>query len=281
MSSGEDSSSGILTQGDHLRQVPHHILQKIEILFLNGGNISQKGFENLAVHVPELSNLRALIIDSNPGGPGSLVNLMQSLKTHRKIEYLFIYKLEIGMKDISALSDMIKSSGSLTWLGVGEWLKSTPDIDTQLVRAVLSPSSLVNAEIYFKSNSYKDFCILECIDVISNRLESLTFRDMSQRRRFSTVKSTKFSIPLGNNTSLKHLKLLFNLNRNEIENILLWLEDNDSLKMLHLLEDMRESISASQKALDTRIAFSSYDHMTEFPLAQQWFEMAVRQTADI
>ena len=263
------SSNGIMNQGKNLLQIPGHILHKIEILLLNHCNMSHDGFQNLAMCVPKLHNLRTLVVDSSINGPGSLVSLMQSLKTHGKLESLSMERLEMGMKDISALSAMIQSSNSLKVLQVGGGLKSTPEIDTQLVKTVLSPSSLVDVEVKFKSRSHYNFSILEGIEIISNSLQSLTLRDVSepQERRVSTEKGTGLRTLLQENTSLRHLSLLFNLNRNELENLLLWLEENKSLETLELSEDVRRLIPESEKILDNRISFGIYyDNAIVFPL---------------
>ena len=76
-----------------------------------------------------------------------------------------------------------------------------------------------------------------------------------QRRNCITGKGRKLREIIGENTSLKQLRLLFNLNQYELENILLSLEENDSLETLLMLENMREFMT-SQKTVDARINFT-------------------------
>ena len=114
----------------------------------------------------------------------------------------------------------------------------------------------MSVEINFMSSSHENFCILESIEVISDRVESLTLRDMSLPGiNCSTKKSKTFWEIIKENTSLKQLRFLFYLNQYELENILLSLEENDSLEMLLMIEDMREFVT-SQKTVDGRIDFT-------------------------
>ena len=254
------SSKGILT---YLPQLPRFILWKLEDLSLARLNLIKEDFQSLALFISQSPSLKALTISVNPGGPGSLVDLMQALKTQGRIEYLAMDYLDIGMEDVAALSDLIKSSNSsLKWLRVGSGKFSQNNncdfanqIYTQqeLVKTVLSPSSLVNVEIVpqstfeyiMKSHFHKRMEALLLTDVISNRLESLTFRDNSLQLEFSKHFFNLILLRhlLIQNNSLKRLTLFLKLSQQDIENLVLWLEENNSLETLQLLEEHKESLS--------------------------------------
>ena len=161
--------------------IPQFILQKIENLSLIRCNLTKEDFNDLAQSISDIPHpsLKVLTINLNPGGPGSLVDLIESLKTHTKIEYLSMNDLDIGMEDVAALSDLISSSSSLKWLRVGGELSTSYSKDNaehvqqKLVKIVLSSSTLVNVEIVFLQDVDVS-AIMEHVDVVSNTLESLT-----------------------------------------------------------------------------------------------------------
>ena len=264
-------SDGIMNYGEHLIQMPHPILHNIKVLDLTYCNISHEGFQNLATCVPKLKSLRTLVISGNPGGPGSLVGLMEALKAHRKLFHLDMQELDFGLEDISALSAMIKSSKSLFRLTIGGGSNSTPEIDRDLVKTVLLPSSLKFVAIFLILDY--NFSILESVEVVSSKLKTLILCDVSalttKTAGFSTGKGTRFGTILGENTSLKNLLLLFYLHPLQLETVLCGLEENDTLERLELYNYMKSLISGSQMQLDPRIVFGNrrvpLPYMTTLP----------------
>ena len=244
--------SSAIIETNQLLQIPGPIIQKIEYLQLINCEISIKGFQNLAMCIPELHSLKTLKIDDNPGVPGSLVALMEALKTHGKLETFTMYTPNLGIKDISALLAIMKSSKNLTRLEVGSWPTSTPEIEREMVKTVLLPSSVKHVTIYALKES-----ILGSIEVVSNNLESLTLWDMSWRQEPSSDNAIRLCTALGENTSLKHLNLRIQFNQQELENILLWLKENNNLKTLKLLREMRKLIPESEE-MDPRISFKPF-----------------------
>ena len=137
-------SQGIMNEGEYLLQIPYQILQPITSLNLMWCDIDQRGFENLAECIPYLHSLTSLDIHGNPGGDGSLVKLLKILRKHWKLQTLDMIDISIGIDDVAALADLLQSSSNLKELSVGGPRRSplATDLVNQLVRTVLSPSSL-------------------------------------------------------------------------------------------------------------------------------------------
>ena len=241
--------------------MPSPILRKIENLTLINCNLTEEDFQNLALGVPELPSLKTLMLSHNPGGSGSLVGIMQSLKPHRRIKHLSMYDVDIGMEDVAALSDLIKSSSSLKWLRVGRVFSQSSIrdedakyiIQQELVKTVLSPSSLVNVEIVLQPIHDSVSVIMEGVDELSNRLESLSLYDPSPLSESYTFSAERLWQLLSQSKSLKQLTLILKLSQQDIENMIQWLKDNDLLETLQLSEDNK--ISLLHKVLDPRIKY--------------------------
>ena len=262
-------SQGIMNEGEHLLRIPHQILQPIKSLMLKGCDIDQRGFENLAECIPYLHSLTSLDITGNPGGDGSLVKLLRALREHGKLQTLDMTHISIGMDDVAALAGLLQSSSNLRKLEVGGpgVLHGPPlatDVVNQLVRTVLSPSSLNTVTI--EDCEYP----LDGIETISVNISSLTFRllpDLGQELNTSSrpltanpsrVKGgTKLSHILRGNTSLKVLELRIPLDKDEVHDIIDSLKDNHSLKRLWLSGKYRSHYfsESERQVLDPRVSF--------------------------
>ena len=232
-------STGIMNEREYLLQLPHRILQHIKSLKLVWCSIDQRGFENLAECIPYLHSLTSLDIQGNLGGDGSLVKLFQALRNHRKIQKLDMTDIAIGMDDVAALTDLVKTSSSLRELTVGGSLSGplAADVEKQLVRTVLLPSSLNIVTIRYCEYPLDD------IETISDNILTLTFKDKQNISPHpltadpSRVKGgTKLSHIFRKNTSLKELKLHIPLDKDEVHDILDSLKDNVSLEKMELYE---------------------------------------------
>ena len=251
-------SGGIMNEGDHLLQIPHQNLQHIEELHLATCGIDQSGFENLAECIPYLHSLTSLNISNNPGGDGSLVKLLKALRKHGKLQTLDMDRISIiGMDDVVALAGLLQSSSNLRELDVGGRYGScgpplATDVVNQLVRTVLSPSSLNTVII----GGYK--CPLDGIETISDNISSLIFHYPPRGLKIfpsphqptanpSRVKGgTKLSHILRGNTSLKELSLDIPLDKDEVHDIIDSLKDNHSLEGLWLSLESITSTTQSQ-----------------------------------
>ena len=254
---------GIMNEGEHLLQIPHQILQHIKSLRFKQCDIDQRGFENLAECIPYLHSLTSLDISYNPGGDGSLVKLFKALKEHGKLQTLDMTKISIGMDDVAALAGLLQSSSNLRELSVGgsHGPPLATDVVNQLVRTVLSPSSLNTVLIV--GCEYP----LDGIDTISDNISNLTFHphsDLIPPRPLTANPSrvnggTMLSHILRGNTSLKELTLTIPLDKDEVHDIIDSLKDNHSLERLELSWRYHsEYFSESERqALDPRVKFSN------------------------
>ena len=155
-------------------------------------------------------------ITANPGGDGGLVKLLKALREHEKLQTLDMTytSISIGMDDVAALAGLLQSSSNLRVLRVGgsHGPPLATDVANQLVRTVLSPSSLNIVTI--EDCEYP----LDGIETISDSIFELSFyyhldlklntSPHSLTTNSSRVKSgTKLSHILRGNTSLKELTL--------------------------------------------------------------------------
>ena len=261
-------SQAIMNEGEHLLQIPHQILQHMKSLKLSLCDIDQRGFENLAECIPYLYSLTSLDIGGNPGGDGSLVKLLKALREHGKLQTLVMSYTTIGIDDVAALAGLLQSSSNLRQLAVGGSHRPplATDVSNQLVRTVLSPSSL-NRVIIWKCE-YP----LDGIETINDSISSLSFIqpfDLKWEQNTSPhpltanpsrVKGgTKLSHILRGNTSLKELRLHIPLDKDEVCDIIDSLKDNHSLWWLELSEIYHSQYfsESERQALDPRVRFST------------------------
>ena len=113
------------------------------------------------------------------------------------------------------------------------------DVANQLVRTVLSPSSLNTVTI--RSCAYS-------LETISDSITHLTLS-------LETQPATKLRHILRGNTSLKELRLLVPLDKDEVYDIIDSLKDNHSLERLWLLETSHSQYfsESERQALDPRV----------------------------
>ena len=265
-------SEGIMSEGGHLLQTPHLVLRHIKSLILQGCNMDQRGYENLAECIPFLHSLTSLDISDNPGGDGSLVKLFLALRKHGKLQTLCMYGIkQIGLGDVAALADLIQPSSTLRELGVG--IPQSPDVHLGdivklLVRTVLSHSSLNTVRI--KGCKYP----LDGIDTIGVNISSLTFYHPPDSELDTCVNpmtayhnrvkvGTNLSHILRENISLKELTLNIPLDRDEVYCIIDSMKDNDSLEKLELSEKLHSQyLSETEgKASDHRVTFSTFEDL--------------------
>ena len=267
-------SRGVMNEGKHLLQMPRQILQHIKLLNLGVCGIDKRGFENLAECIAYLHSLTSLNIHTNPGGEGSLVKLFRALRKHGKLQTLNMQYVTIGMDDVAALAGLVQASNSMRELKVdttpGPVSSSGPplaaDVVKQLVRTVLSPSSLNTVTI--QANEYP----LDDIEtnIISFSISSLSLYYPPPHSKLSTssrlltanrsiVKGgTKLSYFLRENT-LKELILLIPLDKDEVQDILNSLKDNHSLERIWLSKEYHSHYFSEleRQAWDPRVIIPS------------------------
>ena len=158
-----------------LQQFPHQILQQMRTLDLSYCGLRQKGFDLLADTVPLLSSLESLDISLNPGGNGSTVKLLQALGKHQRVKRLGMEGTVIGRDDVKALSEVVQPSGSLGELTIDIHEDMSPECVQQLLRMVLTPSSLRTLLVYVPSSVFPS----HYIETISDNLTRLEFRSQT------------------------------------------------------------------------------------------------------
>ena len=244
---------------EHFLQIPYRILQLIESLFVGGDNVRQRGFKDLAECIPYLHSLTSLNISGNPGGDGNLVKLLQALKKHGKLQTLYMNEISIGMDDVAALVDLVKSSSNLRELVVGNRHRQralSPDVEQQLVKTVLSPSSLET--VWVRTDLIHPLEYLETISDSITYLALVSIPNIDLTPKYSmAMGANKLSYILRKNTSLKELDLLVPLNNGTLHDLLESLKDNRSLEKLKLSHDFHSGyISKSEnRTMDPRIVY--------------------------
>ena len=215
-----------------LQQFPHQILQQMRTLYLSDCGLRQRGFDLLADTVPLLSSLESLHISYNPGGNGSTVKLIQALGKHQRVEHLEMAGTVIGRDDIMALSEVVQPSGSLRELDIDSFSDMSPECVQQLVRMVLSPSSLSTLVVCVPSSVSP----LDYIETISDSLTRLEFGSMgaSSEQLPTELSCSKLSNILKENTTLKVLDLHIPLGNTEVRAIVDSLKHNHTLTLLGL-----------------------------------------------
>ena len=233
-----------------LQQFPHQTLQQMKALDLLNCGLRQKEFDLLADTVL-LCSLESLDISFNPGGNKSTVKLLQALGKHQRVEHLRMDNTVIGRDDVMALSEVVQPSGSLRELTIGGDM--SPECVQQLVRMVLSPSSLEQLIVEVPSSVSP----LEYIETISDSLTSLAVRTWgaSSEQLPTELSCSKLSNILKGNTTLKELWLFISLGSTEVRAIVESLKHNHTLTRLWLSEwDHSQYFSESERqALDQRI----------------------------
>ena len=264
-------SKVVIQKGEHILRLPPSILGNIKALNLRGCGINDTGLNNLADSIPYFKNMISLNISYNPLIPGSTVKLLQALKKHSILEELHYRGLELGMEDVYALSDLIHSSRDLKRLSVGEsYTRSItfgPEVLTELMRVVLSPSSLKTLYIRTNPNTLP----LDHIETISDSIKTLQFTsfyeaslssddlpDHEEQSSASEKGGIKLSNILRKNISLKELWLEISLDSDEVHSIVQSLEENTSLErvIFYKRRHSRYFTELEHQKMDPRVIFS-------------------------
>ena len=237
-----------------LQQFPHQILQHMRTLKLSDCSLSQEAFDLLAETVPLLASLETLFIPSNPGGNGSTVNLLLALGKHQGVQHLKMDDTVIGRDDVVALFEVVQASGSLRELHIGSYHDISLECVQQLVKMVLSPSSLERLRVWVPSSvSPLDYIDSE---TISNNLTSLGFESMgaSPEKLPIELGCTKLSNILKKNVTLEELWLRIPLGNTGVKAIVKSLKHNHTLKKLELSKAYHSRhFSESEQEFDNRI----------------------------
>ena len=160
----------------HLGEFPPSILNQIKGLDLSSNEkLNKTAFDNLADLIPHLVNLTVLTLSHTLVGNGGMVILFDKLCSAHSLTKLEVCDTRFGLSDVQALSQLIRPGASLKKLEIGEQDMQHEDIILQMLKTVLSPSSLVKVRFWYYNwtpNHAQAFNLLEA----NNNLVSLKFR---------------------------------------------------------------------------------------------------------
>ena len=147
----------------HFKDMPHKILQQMSELSLGGCEMDHTALDLLAETIPVMTSLRSLNISRNPTGDGGTVKLLHVLSSLSSLRSLKMYHTDIGCADIRALSHLIRPSGYLRKLSIGDRWGMLPKCQELMMMTVFSPSSLEDLTIWCVdlSSSLNSFAVLK------------------------------------------------------------------------------------------------------------------------
>ena len=240
---------------EELAKFPQQILHQIRRLVLSYCDLGQVGFDLLSDNLPLLSSLESLDISFNTGGNGSTVKLLGALGKHSTVESLDMSYIVIGRDDVMALSEVVHTSGSLRELEIGSE-HMAPECVPQLVRTVLSPSSLTDLKVYVPPSASP----LDHIDTVHENLTTLRLSSLGAPppQQPSEVRGEiRFSNILKENKTLEVLVLDIPLEETEVRAIVDSLKINHTIAWLWLSKQYHSQYfsESERQALDKRIVW--------------------------
>ena len=143
------TDSPIMQEGvAHLKEMPHKVLQQISVLHLTGCELDGTALDLLSDIIPIMTSLKYLDIFKNPAGNGGTVKLLQALGNLHSLHTLEMHRTNIGCDDIMALSQLIRPTGCLKKLSIGDW-NMPPECVELMMKTVLSTSSLEDLTVRY------------------------------------------------------------------------------------------------------------------------------------
>ena len=146
----------------HLKEMPQQVLRQMSVLTLIDCELDGAALNLLADIIPIMTSLKDLMISGNPVEPSGTVKLLQALGNLNSLHTLGMLKNNIGFGDITALSRLIRPSGCLKTLTIGNENMS-PECVKLMMKTVLSPSSLEDLYVHYvnlTSESCNTFSLL-------------------------------------------------------------------------------------------------------------------------
>lgn len=127
---------------------PPKVLQQLSELNLQFCELDTNAPNLLSTIIPDvMTSLRMLNISMNRAGAGGMAKLLTSLSSLSSFHTLIMHNTSIARDDLTALSQLIRPTGSLRTLWIGD--EGMPAEYTELMmKTVLSPSSLTELAIF-------------------------------------------------------------------------------------------------------------------------------------
>ena len=254
-----------------LLHIPKPVLQHLISLKFENCEMVKRAFDNLAKCIPVLPSLTTLDINSNPGGKGSLIELMQALKKHGKLERLEMHYISYGFDSVESLSDLIRSSSTLRELRVGEIIHhlrrkprfilevppSEEVFEILVTMILLIPSSLEKIIIHCRDDTViNGSSVTE--DISANITSLIITYDSRYAYHKDSTNCLKWETIIRENKTLQELILNIPLKKDQLRDILRALSVNNSLKNI-LLGYYKESPDLVQLAkLDPRVTLKTF-----------------------
>ena len=183
----------------------------------------------------------------------TLEKLVVSLTSHYRPRCRFLMKTELASEQLPANPSHVKGGAMLS-----NFLKGNTSLKELCVKIPLDTD-----EVHYILHSLGENHTLEKLELIDYRyyehyrlfgsvkLELALANLASARLRAANPSKVKGGTGLGNflrrNTSLKHLKLFFELDNDEVRDIMESMEDNHTLKVLELSEEYQSLCSSTSK----------------------------------
>ncbi len=273
----------------HLKDMPRRLLQQLSHMNVWNCKLDSTALDLLSEIIPTMTSLKELNIGGNPAGHGGTVKLLQSLTTASHLHTLIMSIIPLACEDVMSLSDLIRPSGSLKKLKIGE-KRMQRDCVQLLLKTVLSPSSLEYLTLWsvdltslslapLKGNcnittlEFEECCLgskdISCIAEVLHSNTTLTTLRIGRLAfpvhiQSDTSKTTDALIDLSEalnvNRSLKELTVLLYsdsvLGRQGVRALVGALQYNRTIEDLNLDSDCRKHFSSAEfAAMDCRIQF--------------------------
>ena len=188
----------------HLKETPHKVLRKMSKLNLIRCELDGAALDLLSDIIPIMTSLKVLDIGGNPAGHGGTVKLLQALGNLHSLHTLWMVSTNIGCDDIMALSQLIRPTGCLKKLEIGEDMP--PECVELMMKTVLSTSSLEDLLVWHVdlSSCWNCFSLL----VENHNLTTLRLYHCTIDTEVASCLAETLCASLQNNHTLKHLQLL-------------------------------------------------------------------------
>ncbi len=131
----------------HVKEMPRRLLQQLSHLDMFYCRLDGTALDLLSEITRTMTSLEYLNIGGNPAGDGGMVKLLQTLATTSHLHTLHMRGVTIGCEDVVCLSHLIRPSGSIKNLVIGD-KRMQRDCVKLLLKTVLSPSSLEHLTLW-------------------------------------------------------------------------------------------------------------------------------------
>ncbi len=264
----------------HLKEMPRRLLQQLSHLDVHGCKLDGTALDLLSEITPTIPSID---ISENPAGDGEMVKLLQSLATANNLHTLDMGRVPIGSDDVVSLSHLIRPSGSLKKLIIGDKHMQRDCVEL-LLKTVLSPSSLEHLtlwEVDFPSLSLaplKGNCNITTLEFWGGTLGSKAISCIAKALHSNTTLTT---LGIGIDYSPVHIRSDTSQTTDALRDLSKALKGNQSLKELTvLLNPVSVLGSEGARALVGALQYNRTLECLDLHRCQKHFSPAERATID-